>query len=230
MQYNGFQEKGFHLTSKIEQQFETYYSTLLEWNEKMNLTAITEESEVYEKHFLDSLLLGKYCELRGEMIDVGTGAGFPGVVIAIYSKDVHVTLLEPLQKRCTFLKELTDRLQLDNVTIVNQRSEDYAKEKREMFDIVTARAVAPLPILNELCIPLVKIGGKFISMKGTKGIEEAGKTKIISRKMGCKEVNIQEDILPSGEKRTFLIYEKEKPTPKQYPRAYAQIKKKPLED
>ncbi|MEE3488436.1 MAG: 16S rRNA (guanine(527)-N(7))-methyltransferase RsmG [Bulleidia sp.] len=210
------------------QRFGLYASLLQEWNEKMNLTAIAEPSEIYEKHFQDCLLPLSYQKLSGRIADVGSGAGFPGMVWAIVSPECRFTLIEPTGKRCTFLAEVKTQLKLDNVEIINARAEDYAKEHRESFDTVTARAVAALPVLCELCIPLVKVSGIFLAMKGSQGKEEAQQAERVLKMLGCENSEIHEDRLSSGDERINLIFCKTKPTPGKYPRPYAQIKKKPL--
>ena len=211
-----------------EEAFNEYMVLLLEWNEKMNLTSITEPEEIIEKHFYDCLLPIFSNPIKGKVIDVGSGAGFPGLVFAIVKPDVQITLLEPRNKRCTFLKEVVHQLGLKNVEIVNERAEDYGKIHREIFDISIARAVAPLNILAELCVPFVKKGGLFISMKGTQWQEEYEEAKYAFKELGCGEIKVVEEKLPSGASRSILSFPKIKETPIKYPRAYGQIKKKPL--
>ena len=158
------EKAGLILNQTQIEQFETYLRLLQEWNEKMNLTSITEATEIWEKHFYDSVMPFK--DVKGvSLCDVGTGAGFPGIPVAIAYPDMKVTLVEPLQKRCRFLEAIKSALHLD-VTICNQRAEDFAQEHREQFDIVTSRAVARMTILLELCAPLVKVGGTFVALKG----------------------------------------------------------------
>lgn len=160
---------GIILNDEMIDKLDKYADLLKEWNEKMNLTAIVEKEEVIEKHFFDSLLLLNYVDKCETLADIGTGAGFPGMVIAIAKPEIKVTLIEPTGKRCTFLETIKKELSLDNVEIINQRAEECVSIYREMYDVVTARAVANLQILAELCIPFVKINGKFISMKGSLG-------------------------------------------------------------
>ena len=211
-----------------EDMFNDYMSLLLEWNEKMNLTSITEPEEIIEKHFYDCLLPVFSNLIEGKVIDVGSGAGFPGLVFAIAKPEAHITLLEPRNKRCIFLNEVIQKLGLTNVEVINERAEDYGKIHREIFDVATARAVAPLNILAELCIPFVKQGGNFIAMKGTQWKEEYEEAKKAFKELGCGEGNIIEEELPSGAARCLLSFSKVCPTPNKYPRAYGQIKKKPL--
>lgn len=209
-------------------QFNRYFELLVEWNNKINLTAITEFEDVVEKHFYDCLLPSKSIDIKGNLCDVGAGAGFPSIPLKIAFPSLHVTILEPLNKRCVFLNELVEELALENVTIVNARAEDYAKMHREIFDIVTARAVANLNMLSELCIPLVKLNCYFLAMKGASGHEEdQNATKAITT-LGCKKV--KEDLLKlsDGSNRVNILYVKIKKTPIQYPRMFAKIKKSPL--
>lgn len=220
---------GITLTDEMTQKMRADARLLLSWNEKINLTAIKTPAAVYEKHFLDSLLLLSQWEMHGSVLDVGSGAGFPGIVLAIVRADLQVTLLEPIGKRCVFLTELKKQLPLDNVTIVQARAEDFVKEKRERYDIVTARAVAALPILSELCIPFVKIGGLFLAMKGAQGEAEEKQARYAYCQLGCQAAIIKKDTLPDSGVRINLGALKIRPTPRMYPRAYGVIKKKPLE-
>lgn len=220
--------RGFTITNEMEKQFDQYMKLLIEWNQRMNLTAIEEPEQIVEKHFYDCLLPIFSGNIKGKILDVGSGAGFPGVVFAIALPDTQVTLLEPIQKRCRFLTAVKEELQLNNVEIVNARAEDYVKIHREIFDIVTARAVANLQILSELCIPFVKMGGNFISMKGTSGEEEYQKANHAITLLGCKEPEIQKEVLPDGSERIIFYFKKVKETPKQYPRPFGKIKKNPL--
>ena len=153
-------------------QLQEYAELLKTWNEKMNLTAITEYEEVLEKHFYDCIIPLKNAYVQGSVLDVGSGAGFPGLVWKIMKPELQVTLLEPTGKRCTFLKEVISHLHLENILVVNERAEEFVINHRESFDVVTARAVANLNVLSELCVPLVKVGGYFYALKGAKGKEE----------------------------------------------------------
>ena len=153
-------------------QLQEYAELLKTWNEKMNLTAITEYEEVLEKHFYDCIIPLKNAYVQGSVLDVGSGAGFPGLVWKIMKPELQVTLLEPTGKRCTFLKEVISHLHLENILVVNERAEEFVVDHRESFDVVTARAVANLNVLSELCVPLVKVGGYFYALKGAKGKEE----------------------------------------------------------
>lgn len=220
-------EKDILLNDKQKNQLLLYAEILKTWNEKMNLTTITEKEEVIEKHFYDSILPLFDMEISGSVCDVGTGAGFPGVVWKIVKPDLSVTLVEPTGKRCTFLKEVISQLHLTDISVCNVRSEEHVIQYRERYDVVTARAVANLRLLSELCIPLVKENGLFIALKGMKGDEEKEEAKHASDILGCvleKEVKYS---LPSGD-RVNLYYRKVRRTPEKYPRNYGQMKKKPL--
>lgn len=226
--FNIVQSFGITLTKSQLAQFDDYARLLVEWNEKMNLTAIVDEDEIYEKHFLDSILPSFDIKIQGTFCDVGAGAGFPSIPLKIVYPDLKVTIVETLGKRITFLQALCKELGIEDVTCVHARAEDYAKDHRESFDFVSARAVANLPMLSELCIPLVKKHGYFIAMKGAGGEEEASDAKKAIELLGCKEVQRNFKQLHDGSKRVNLVYEKIKPTPMKYPRAFGQIKKNPL--
>ena len=211
--------------------FDLYYKKLVEVNSYMNLTAITEESEVYNKHFLDSLMIIK-SELFTEevtLLDVGSGAGFPSIPLAIVNNDVKVTIIDALNKRINFLNDLTKHLGLDNVVAYHKRAEDFAKERRESFDIVTARAVARLNVLAELCLPLTKIGGHFIAMKGKMSKEEMDEAMNAISVLGGKVSKVVSVNLPdeAGE-RDLIVIKKVKSTPNKYPRQFNKIKERPL--
>ena len=167
---SALKEKGIVLNERQMEQFETYYTLLVEWNEKMNLTAITDREEVYLKHFYDSISMAFYVDLTQPMTvcDVGAGAGFPSIPLKICFPNLHVTIVDSLNKRITFLNHLAEQLELDGVQFVHDRAETFGQNPkyREQFDLVTARAVARLSVLSELCLPLVKRGGQFVSMKG----------------------------------------------------------------
>ena len=216
--YNELEKHNLVLTEIQLSQFQKYADLLREWNEKMNLTAITEMHEIYVKHFLDCILPSFSVEMKGSLCDVGAGAGFPSIPLKIAYPHLEVTIVEPLQKRCTFLKHLT---------IENKRSEDFAKEARESFDIVSARAVANLTMLSELCVPLVKKEGIFLAMKGASGNEEMKSAQFALDVLGCKLKCVDEYEL-DGAKRINLVFDKVKKTPIKYPRIFAKIKKEPL--
>jgi len=216
------------LNEKTVERFKKYAALLKEWNEKMNLTAITDEPEIVEKHFYDCLLPTDHDLLDDKLIcDLGTGAGFPGMVWAIAYPKCVVTLVDATGKKCMFLNEVIKELNLTNAFVVNSRGEDL--DMREHFDIVTARAVAPLNILLEVTVPLVKEKGLMIAMKGAKGKEELADAKKAVQKLYLKVININEQALPNDEGvRYNIILKKEKKTEKKYPRSWAEIQKKPL--
>lgn len=224
--YN-LQKNGISLNEYQQKQFAQYAALLMEWNQKMNLTAIKEETAIYEKHFLDSIYPLIDIPFQGKLCDVGAGAGFPSLPMKIVQPELEVTIVEPLGKRITFLRHLCTELSLD-VELVNERAEDYVKEKRERFDIVTARAVANLPMLSELCIPLVKKQGLFLAMKGAEGYYEQAAAGNATACLGCEFLKGYEHELSDGSKRINLVYQKKQATPKRYPRAFAKIKKQPL--
>ena len=219
------------LTKSMEEKFEMYYNRLIAVNEYMNLTAITEKNEVYLKHFLDSLFIVKAIDISKpySILDVGSGAGFPSIPLAIVDSNANVIIIDALNKRINFLNELVKEIGLNNVNAFHKRAEEYAKEKRESFDYVTARAVARLNVLSELCLPLVKVGGHFIAMKGQVADEELKEAKKGIELLGGKVKNIIELDLPDNAgKREIIIIEKIKLTPNKYPRDFNKIKGKPL--
>ena len=216
----------FPLSSEQQNRFSAYCRLIQEWNEKMNLTAITETEEVYEKHFLDcAYALSE--EVTGKVLDVGSGAGFPGIVWKILKPDLEITLLEPTQKRCRFLNAVIEELQLQKIEVVSRRAEEYITERREYYDTVTARAVADLSVLSELCLPFVRKGGYFAAMKGANAEEELQRAEKAIRILGGRVKRIEEKNLPSGSRKNIMIV-KEKETDRKYPRRYDQIKKRPL--
>lgn len=219
-----------HITDEQIHQFELYYQTLIEWNEKMNLTAITQKEDVYLKHFYDSLTISfQYPFDHQSLCDVGAGAGFPSIPLKIIYPDMKVTIVDSLSKRITFLNHLIQVLGLKDVHAIAARAEDFAKEHREQFDIVTARAVARLNILSELCLPLVKVDGYFMTLKGMKAEEEHQEAYKGIQKLGGELVYKDTFTLTDeNDHRCNMIYRKVKKTPSQYPRVYGKIKKKPL--
>lgn len=221
-------ECGVEVTDHMVDQFEKYMALLMEWNEKMNLTAITQPEEMIEKHFYDCILPVSFMPFEGRAADIGSGAGFPGIVWKIVKPDLEMVLVEPTGKRCTFLKTVIEALDLKKITVVNKRSEDYASQARESFDIVSARAVANLRMLSELTVPLVKPGGVFIAMKGAKGYEEAKEAEHAIDVLGASLWKAQNVSLYSGDERVNLFYLKDRKTPSVYPRNFGTIKKKPL--
>lgn len=219
------------LSDEASSRFDLYYKRLIAVNEVMNLTAITEEQEVYNKHFLDSLMIVKALDLNKEftLCDVGSGAGFPSIPLSIVSNNAKVTIIDALNKRIKFLNDLILELGLKNVIALHERAEDYAKVKREFFDVTTARAVARLNILSELCLPLTKVGGYFIAMKGQGGNEEIKEaSRGIEILGGHVEKVISLELPDNAGARDIIIIKKIKETPKKYPRAFAKIKERPL--
>lgn len=221
---------GININKNQLEQLEKYYELLVEWNEKMNLTGITEKSQVYLKHFYDSLTLAKVINLEEQetLCDVGSGAGFPGLVLKILFPNLKVTLVDSLQKRITFLETVIKELKLVNIEALHMRAEEYGRNEREKFDVVTARAVAPLNILSEYCLPLVKCGKYFIAMKGDIAREIKDFTAI-EKELMCSISKPLEFKLPyENSTRTLIKIEKKNLTPKKYPRKFSEIKKKPI--
>ena len=215
------------LSDHMMQQLETYASYLKEYNEKINLTAITEHDEIFDKHFFDSLLLVDR-NLKGTLVDVGTGAGFPGVVLKIAFPELKVILVEPIKKRCVFLESLIEKLDLKNIEVVNERGEDYSLKHREEFDYVTARAVSNLNNLIEVCGALVKVGGYFICLRGKDGNQEIEAAKKAIKTMGFEIEKTFEETLFDGSNRVISYFKKTIKTDKKYPRKYSIIKKQSL--
>lgn len=224
------EDKGLSVSERQMAQFHMYYEELIAWNQKMNLTAITDKEDVYLKHFYDSLTIAFDFPFTSQSIcDVGAGAGFPSIPLKIMYPELKVTIVDSLNKRITFLNHLVDTLGLDNVTAIASRAEDHAKEHRESYDIVMARAVAHLAILDELCLPLVKVNGYFLALKGKKGTEEYQEARRGIGMLGGKlEQDISFTLAQDDDYRHNLIIKKVKNTPKQYPRPFGKIKKKPL--
>lgn len=203
---------------------------VLEKNRVMNLTAITDETEFAEKHLLDSAALLPAADFGGRrVVDVGTGAGFPGVPLRILCPDVRMTLLDSTGKRVEFLRESCEALGLSDVECVCARAEEFAAARRERFDLAVSRAVAALPVLCELCLPLVKAGGQFLAMKSTQSDEELEAARRAIETLGGNVARVVDyTIPPSGLTHRVIVIDKVKPTPPKYPRAFGQIKKKPL--
>lgn len=218
----------FNLNPTQLNQLRKYADFLSEQNKVMNLTAIDDLEGITEKHFVDSLLIGELINGSRNFCDVGSGAGFPGMVLAIAYPDIEFSLVEPTGKRCNFLNQVIQLCDLKNVKVFNQRAEDFVKEARESFDVVSARAVANLVMLSELCLPLVKIGGQFIAMKGQKGLEEVDEAKTALSLLGGQVSKSLKSMLSDGSLRYNIVIQKVKKTPMKYPRAFTQIKKNPL--
>ena len=213
------------LTTEQLAQFDLYASLLVEWNEKFNLTAITDREGIFVKHFYDSLLLQAPFKDTDTLCDVGSGAGFPGIPLKIAYPHLKVSLMEPTGKRCVFLNEVISQLKLTDIEVLNCRAEEY-KEKK--FAYTTARAVSRLNILSELCLPLTEVNGHFIAMKGSQGHDELKEAANAIKKLGGSVREVKEIMLPDQQERILIDIEKVRETPAGYPRRYAQIKKKPL--
>lgn len=212
-------------------QFYKYMNLLIEWNKKINLTAIIEPKEIILKHFVDSLTIAKYIEENKKVADVGTGAGFPGIPLKIYRKDLKITLIDSLNKRLNFLNGVIAELELKEINTVHGRAEELGqnKEYREKFDIVTSRAVANLSTLSEYLIPFIKKDGKCIYMKTLELDEELEKAKKAINILGGKIIKTDKFYLPESEiGRSIVVVEKEKQTPIKYPRKPGTPSKEPL--
>ena len=217
------------LTGTQLDQLDRYAQLLVDYNEKVNLTAITTPEGIEDRHFADSLLFAAQPEVSGRMVDVGTGAGFPGVVAKIYKPELELALMEPTGKRMDFLKYLCAELGLTGVEFVRERAEEAARKRwREAFDLATARAVAALPVLCEYCLPLVKVGGVFIAMKGPDAAAETDAAQNALRKLGGKLEEVRAFTLPDGSTRNLIFIRKISQTPTVYPRNGGKIAKKPL--
>jgi len=227
-------EKGITLSPIQLEQYNQYYETLVEWNEKMNLTAITEREAVYLKHFFDSISAAFYFDFTKplKICDVGAGAGFPSIPIKIAFPNINITIVDSLNKRIHFLEHLAKELKLENVRFIHDRAETFGKnpQHREQYDVVMARAVARMSVLTELCLPLVKIGGTFIAMKAQSADEELQAGKKAITVMGGKVEQTHSFLLPIEEsERKILLVKKVKSTPKQYPRKPGTPNKTPVE-
>lgn len=219
-----------NLSDEEIEKFILYKDELKKWNEKINLTAITDDEEIILKHFIDSLTINKYIGNNAKLIDVGTGAGFPGIPIKIIRSDIDVTLLDSLNKRIIFLKDIIQKTNLKNICCVHGRAEDIAKEKnyRESYDVVTARAVANLSTLSELCLPFLKVNGVFVCMKGN-SIEEIDEAQKAIEILGGKIEKIDTFKLPESDiERNIIVIRKIKNTPDRYPRKAGTPAKEPI--
>ena len=217
------------VTEEKLNQLEMYYEMLIEYNKVMNLTGITEKEEVYLKHFYDSLTITKIIDLNKEtsLCDIGTGAGFPGMVIKIFFPDLEITLVDSLNKRINFLNDVIKKLELKKIITVHARMEEFSKLNIEKFDVVTARAVAQMYFLLEVSIPMLKVGKYFIGMKGN--IENEVDYNYALKELNSSQINIKKFNLPvENSNRTLLKIQKNKSTSKIFPRKYIEIKKKPL--
>ncbi|KXH80584.1 16S rRNA (guanine(527)-N(7))-methyltransferase RsmG [Sporosarcina sp. HYO08] len=230
---HALKEKGIELNEKQIAQFKRYFECLVEWNEKMNLTAITDAPSVYLKHFYDSISAAFFVNLKGEkkICDVGAGAGFPSLPLKICFPELQVTIVDSLNKRIGFLEHLAGELQLEKVEFVHARAEDFGQNSayREQFDLVIARAVARLTVLSELCVPLVKQGGLFVAMKGAAAEEELVDAKKALSILGASVNEKYAFTLPiENSERNIFILNKDKKTPKKYPRKPGVPNKSPL--
>ncbi len=223
---------GIELNETQLSQFEQYYELLIEWNNKFNLTAITDHDEVMIKHFCDSLAIMKTGLLTDgvEIIDVGTGAGFPGIPIAIANPNVNITLLDSLNKRVGFLNTVKESLGLTNINAIHGRAEDFGRgELREKYDLCVSRAVANLSTLTELCSSFVKVGGYFVAYKSEKADEEINGAANAIKILGCDNIVKQDIEIPESDlSRSLLLIKKIKPTPSKYPRKAGTPSKQPL--
>ncbi len=223
---------GISLDEKALKRFENYYNFLVEYNQHTNLTSITEKNDVIIKHFLDSIILTKFFELNSDtkLIDVGTGAGFPGVPIKIANPEINLTLLDSLNKRIIFLNKLLEKLNL-TAEVFHSRAEECGKNKnfREKFNIVTSRAVAKLTVLSEYCLPLLKVGGFFVSLKGSNVEDELEESAKSIKVLGGKIERVEKFDLPEEKgSRSLVIIKKVSSTPAKYPRSNSSISKSPI--
>lgn len=232
--FDALKEKGIELSTEQLAQFKTYFETLVEWNEKMNLTAITDLESVYLKHFYDSISAAFYVDFTNAttLCDVGAGAGFPSIPIKICFPHLHITIVDSLNKRIQFLNHLSTELGLSHMNFVHSRAEDFGRnaQYREQFDLVTARAVARMSVLSELCVPLVKEGGQFVAMKAASGEHELKDAKRALATLGVKLNEEYHFLLPVEESdRVIFTFDKVKATPKKYPRKPGMPNKSPIQ-
>ncbi len=225
------EEIDINLTVEQLWKFYSYMELLIEWNEKINLTAIIEPEEIILKHFIDSLTIYKYIEKDNKVVDVGTGAGFPGIPLKIANPELKITLVDSLNKRLIFLQDVINKLQLKNVEIIHARAEEFGQNKkfREKFDIATSRAVANLSTLSEYLIPLVKLNGKCICMKAGDADQEIEEAKKAINVLGGTIKEVENFMLPQSDiGRTVIIINKERNTPTKYPRKAGMPSKDPI--
>ncbi|MFD1040313.1 16S rRNA (guanine(527)-N(7))-methyltransferase RsmG [Virgibacillus byunsanensis] len=226
-------DKGIELNEKQIDQFAIYFNTLVEWNEKINLTAITSEEDVYLKHFYDCISAAFYYDFSEELTicDVGAGAGFPSIPLKICYPDLRVTIVDSLQKRIGFLNHLASKLDLQGVAFYHDRAENFGNNHdfRESYDVVTARAVARMSVLSELCLPLVKKNGVFIAMKGSQTDEELQDAKPAIEILGGELRTVHTFSLPEeNSERTIVQIDKRRKTPRKYPRKAGTPNKSPI--
>ena len=222
-------ELNININDKQNEQFYDYMNMLIEWNEKMNLTAITDPQEIIQKHFIDSLTIKKYINEEDKVVDVGTGAGFPGIPLNIVDDKAKYILVDSLNKRINFLNEVIEELSLENIKAIHSRIEDFGKENKEQFNVATSRAVAPLNVLLEYLLPLVKEGGICICMKGANIEQELEESKKCLEILGGKVEKIEQLELPQSDiKRNIIIVRKVGKTPEKYPRKSGLASKEPI--
>ena len=230
--YNTALETGINLTDIQLEKFQIYYNLLIETNKVMNLTSITEEKDVVLKHFIDSLAIKNYIDIsNGRGIDIGTGAGFPGIPLAIIYNDTQFTLMDSLNKRINFINTVMEECKLYNIETVHSRAEDLGHNNvyREKYDYCVSRAVAAIPVLLEYCIPFLKTGGKFISYKSEKAEEEISLSGNAQKKLGCRFDKLYSFDLPGTDiSRKFVVFEKIKTTNRAYPRQAGKPKRSSL--
>lgn len=229
----GITDFNIDVDEKMIDDFSIYREILVEWNQKMNLTGIEDEKEVFIKHFLDSVSIFKngYIKDNMKVIDVGTGAGFPGLPMKIAKRSLDVTLLDSLNKRINFLQEVCKKIYIDDVEFIHGRAEDFGQDEnyREQYDIATARAVAGLPVLMEFCVPFVKVGGYFICLKGPNADLELEESKKAMETLGVKFIEKIDIKLPEIElNHNILVFEKIQNTPSKYPRKAGKPSKSPI--
>lgn len=231
--YQTLVELGFILSDQQKDQFKRYFELLVEWNQHVNLTAITEQEDVYLKHFYDSiapLLHGAIQDQPFSLVDIGAGAGFPSIPMKILYPQLDVTIIDSLNKRISFLTVLAEELELRGVHFYHGRAEDFGQDKafRGQFDIVTARAVARMQILSELTIPFLKLNGRLIALKAASAEDELSQAKNALNLLFAKVIENKEYTLPNGDSRVLTIVEKKKETPNKYPRKAGMPNKRPL--
>lgn len=224
---------GIKLNEEQIEKFMSYKKLLLEWNEKVNLTSITDEREIILKHFVDCLSITTVYDIKADtkVIDVGTGAGFPGIPLKIVYPDIKLTLLDSLNKRILFLQDLNIKLEFKNVDCIHSRAEDSGQNKlyREKYDLCASRAVADLSVLAEYCLPFVSIGGSFISFKGAEIEDELNQSKTAIKKLGGEIQNVEIIKIPFSDiTHSIITIKKLRQTPSQYPRKAGTISKQPI--
>ncbi len=224
-------EIGINLTDLQAEQFEKYYNLLIEWNKSINLTRITEPEEVAVKHFADSLSVINYFDIpdKAKLIDVGTGAGFPGIPLKIFREDIELYLLDSLNKRLNFLGEVSEKIGIDS-QLIHARAEEAGKDNtyREEYDVAVSRAVARMNVLCEYCIPFVKVGGYFVAMKGADYKEEIEEADNAVKVLGGEIIDVKKFSLNGAGERAVIVIKKIKPTPEKYPRTGKKIKNRHL--